>query len=131
MYFIYWFDCYSWKNYIHGIKIFCYIFMYFMYLLIYLYKLSTNIDPFNYFFLKKLNICDCCEGSQAHLIYIKVPTLRQFWRVADIELRLLGTVAIAFATVGTTVLWTVAKDSCDPNIRVCWGTVANVHLWPF
>jgi len=47
------------------------------------------------------------------------------------HLRLLKTAAVPFATVGASVFWTVANDSCDPNIRVCWGTVANVHLRPF
>ena len=44
-----------------------------------------------------------------------------------LPLRPLGTVARLSATVGTTVPWTVAKDSCDPNISVCWGTVANLR----
>jgi len=43
----------------------------------------------------------------------------------------LGTVAAPFAAVGVAVLRRVANDSCDPNIRDCWGTVANVHLRPF
>jgi len=43
----------------------------------------------------------------------------------------LGTVAMSFAAVGVTVLWRVAKDSCDPNISACWRTVANVLLRPF
>jgi len=49
--------------------------------------------------------------------------------VKALHLRL--SVAVPFAAVGATVLWTVTKDSCNPNINACWGTVANVQLWPF
>ena len=47
--------------------IFSYIFLYFKYLLIYLFNLATKAAQFKFFFLQKLNICDCCEGSQALL----------------------------------------------------------------
>jgi len=55
--------------YLWDLDIVSYTFMYFKYLLIYLFNCQQKVPHSIFlFFLKKLNICDCCEGSQVHLI---------------------------------------------------------------